>query len=177
MSSQSLSGWDFFYSILHCFDDFRSSCWSAQMTSLCISGLNFVLCLPVCIHGHSLALYLTQHHFSPSSSKLWMWFWFLCFVWRRWIAFTQYLHLAHVMPTFSHPWVFYSCLTGIVSRTSTCFILLFTFTSPICAHTFCPLFCFLYDDDLCMPATLKFRPPAGNFRKKKSNCLKLVAID
>ena len=176
MSSQSLSGWDFLYSILHCFDDFRSSCWSAQMTSLCISGLNFVLCLPVCIHGHSLALYLTQHHFSPSSSKLWMWFWFLCFVWRRWISFTQYLHSAHVMPTFLHPWVFYSSVwlelyrgQALVSFCCSCLHLPFALILSVpcfasCMTTICA----------CLQRWSSIPPPGTS---KKSNCLKFVAID
>ena len=74
--------------------------------------------------GHSLALYFTQVNFSPSSSKLWMWFWFLCLVWRRWISFNQHLHAAHVIcpPSFHERLSvleLFLCLTGIVSTTST----------------------------------------------------------
>ena len=43
---------------------------------------------------HSLALYFTQDRFSPSSSKLLIWLWFLCFVWRPWIPFNQNLLVA-----------------------------------------------------------------------------------
>ena len=141
--------------------------------------------------GHSLALYFTQVNFSPSSSKLWMWFWFLCLVWRRWISFNQHLHAAHVIcpPSFHERLSvleLFLCLTGIVSTTSTCFILLFMFTSRIHAHecflspvllldswNLCHSSAFQLDalfrllaKNVCI-FTLSLVHPAGNFRKKK----------
>jgi hypothetical protein len=115
-----------------------------------------------------------------------MWFWFLCLVWRRWISFNQHLHAAHVIcpPSFHERLSvleLFLCLTGIVSTTSTCFILLFMFTSRIHAHE-CFLSPVLLLDswNLChssacqldalfrlLAFTLSSVHPAGNFRKKK----------
>ena len=113
--------------------------------------------------GHSLALYFTQVNFSPSSSKLWMWFWFLCLVWRRWISFNQHLHAAHVIcpPSFHEHLsvlVLFLCLTGIVSTTSTCFILLFLFTSRIHGHEcFLSPFCF-WTVGICVTQLVSWTP-------------------
>ena len=128
---------------------------------------------------HSLPLYFTQDRFSPSSSKLLILFWFLCFVWRPWIPFNQNLLVAHecyahlLFASMGLPFL----LELIVSRTSTCFILLFMITSLISCSYFLSPFCFWtvaicdsyqpcnYEGCSCQ---VEVGPPR-NFRKKKAN--------
>ena len=139
--------------------------------------------------GHSLALYFTQVNFSPSSSKLWMWFWFLCLVWRRWISFNQHLHAAHVIcpPSFHERlsvlelWLELYLRQVRVSFCCSCLHLAF-----MLMNAFCPPFCF-WTVGICITQLVSWTPffrllaknvciftlssvhPAGNFRKKKAS--------